>query len=350
MAAPRFWWRRAGLASALLSPIGAVVGAIAVRRMGRDGGRVGVPVICVGNPTVGGAGKTPTAIAILARLTAQGARPFALLRGHGGSLRGPLRVDPALHGAAEVGDEALLLARHAPTIVAGGDRLGGALLAVAGGASHIIMDDGFQNPSLHKDVSLLVVDAAVGVGNGCILPAGPLRAPLAPQLAQADAVLLVGEGSAGEAVAGAAHAAGIAVLRGRLAPDPAGIEALRGQPLVAFAGIGRPEKFFATLEAGGLHLAERRAFVDHHPYSVRELEDLAAAATKAGARLVTTQKDMARLSPPAFATLRENIATLAVTLTLEAPQALDTLISRAGARCAARETAASGAAPSGARG
>lgn len=335
--APRFWWRRAGLASALLSPIGAVVGAIALRRMGQAGGRIAAPVICIGNPTVGGAGKTPTAIALLSRLTARGARPFALLRGHGGTARGPLRVDTAAHGPAEVGDEALLLAAYAPTIVAGGDRLGGGRLAIAEGASHVVMDDGFQNPSLHKDVSLLVVDGAVGIGNGQVTPAGPLRAPLAPQLARADAVLVVGPGAAGERVAEAARNAGVLVLAGRLTPDPAAIAALNGRPLLAFAGIGRPEKFFATLRAEGLSLAAERAFADHHPYAPGEIAALAADAERLGAWLVTTEKDMARLSTPAFAPLRSAIATVPVTLALDAPEALDALIARAEARFAARQ-------------
>lgn len=335
-AAPGFWWRRPGLASALLSPIGAAVGAIALGRMGKPGGRVPVPVICIGNPTVGGAGKTPTAIALLTRLKAQGARPFALLRGHGGTVAAPHLVDPARHTAAQVGDEALLLARIAPTVVAGGDRLGGARLAVKEGATHIVMDDGFQNPSLHKDVALLVVDAAVGVGNGCVTPAGPLRAPLAPQIEKADAVLLVGEGAAGEAIAGAAAAAGRAVLRGALVPDPAAVAALRGAPLMAFAGIGRPEKFFATLRAQGLEVTEARAFPDHHPYGATEIGALAAAADRRGALLVTTEKDVARLTGPAFAAVRGRIVPLPVTLRVEPEDGLDRLIVRAQEHCAAR--------------
>ncbi|MFG1345848.1 tetraacyldisaccharide 4'-kinase [Xanthobacter autotrophicus DSM 431] len=335
-AAPGFWWRPPGLASALLSPVGAVVGAVALGRMGKPGGRVPVPVICIGNPTVGGAGKTPTAIAVLTQLKAQGAQPFALLRGHGGRVTAPQRVDGARHAAAEVGDEALLLARHAPTIVAGGDRLGGARLAVAEGATHIVMDDGFQNPSLHKDASLLVVDAAVGVGNGCVTPAGPLRAPLAPQLARADAVLLVGEGAAGDAIATAAAAAGRTVLRGTLVPDPVAVEALRGARLLAFAGIGRPDKVFATLRAQGLEVAEARAFPDHHPYAPAEIETLAREAAQRGFKLVTTEKDLARLTGPAFAGLRGQIAALPVTLRLDPPDGFQALIGLAQARCAER--------------
>lgn len=331
--APAFWWRdRPGLAAALLSPVSAVIGGVALRRLGQAGGTVDVPVICIGNPTVGGAGKTPTAIALIERLKARGARPFALLRGHGGKAKALLRVDPAAHGAADVGDEALLLARHAPTIVAGGDRLGGARLAVAQGASHVVMDDGFQNPSLNKDSALLVIDAGVGVGNGQVTPSGPLRAPLAPQLAKADAVLVIGDGTPGERVAVAAGAAGLPVLRGHLAPEPAAIAALEGMPLIAFAGIGRPEKFFATLEACGLTVVARHAFADHHPYRPEEIARLAADAARRGARLVTTQKDHVRLAPE----VGDGIATLPVRLVLDGTDALDVLIDRAEARAAAR--------------
>ncbi|MFG1403551.1 tetraacyldisaccharide 4'-kinase [Xanthobacter sediminis] len=334
--APGFWWRPPGLAAGLLSPVGAVLGAVTLARMGGRGETVPVPVLCIGNPTVGGAGKTPTALWFLDRLAAAGMRPFALLRGHGGSAATPLLVDPARHDARPVGDEALLLARHAPTIVAGGDRAGGARLAVASGASHIVMDDGFQNPRLAKDASLLVVDAAVGVGNGAVLPAGPLRAPLGPQITRADAVLLVGEGDAGEVVAREAVRRGRTVLRARLTPEPSAVAALRGRPLHAFAGIGRPEKFFSTLELEGLDLRARAPFPDHHPFRRGEIEALLRDAARAGATLVTTAKDMARLGTPELRDLRTGIAVLPVTLAPEDPEALEELLRRAEARARAR--------------
>lgn len=333
---PGFWWRPPGLAAALLSPVAAMVGAVTLRRMARRGEEVPVPVLCIGNPTVGGAGKTPTALWCLDRLAAAGARPFALLRGHGGAARGPLRVDPDRHDADAVGDEALLLARHAPTIVAGGDRAGGARLAVALGASHIVMDDGFQNPSLAKDASLLVVDAAAGAGNGAVLPAGPLRAPLAPQVARADAVLLVGDGAAGDEVAQVARRLGRPVLHARLAPAPEAVAALRGRRLHAFAGIGRPEKFFATLEREGLDLAARTAFADHHRFTQAEMEALRRDAERAGATLVTTEKDMARLGTAELKALAAGIAVLPVMLAPDAPDAFDALLRRAEAHASAR--------------
>lgn len=333
--APGFWFRPDSLAARLLGPVGERVGRITLRRMATPGGRVPVPVICVGNPTVGGAGKTPTVIALLSRLTARGARPFALLRGHGGTAATPLLVDPARHLVGDVGDEALLLAGHAPTVVAGGDRLAGAELAVTLGASHLVMDDGFQNPSLHKDAALLVVDAEAGIGNGRVLPAGPLRAPLAPQLAQADGFLIMGEGPAGAALEKAGRAAGVAILRGRLVPDEAAMAALADRPLLAFAGIGRPEKFFAMLAGAGRKLAATRAFADHQSYTPRQVEQLVRQAEALGARAVTTQKDAARLGAPAFAAMRGALTVIQVTLATDAA-ALDQLIATAEARARQR--------------
>lgn len=341
--APAFWWRRRSILATLLSPIGSVVGARTLARMEATPGAVPVPVICVGNPTVGGAGKTPTALALLARLAARGARPFALLRGHGGSARAPLVVDPTRHGADLVGDEALLLAQAAATVVSGGDRLAGARLAVAEGATHIIMDDGFQNPTLLKDAALLVVDRAVGVGNAHVLPAGPLRAPLAPQLARADALLLVGpapEDDPRPELAHAAEAAGCTLLDGRLEPDAGAIGALKGCPLYAFAGIGRPEKFFRMLVDEGLVLSAWKAFADHHPFTPAEISTLQEEADRMGWTLVTTQKDAARLASPAFDEVREDISVVPATLRLTDDGALDALIELAETRAAARRRTA----------
>ena len=184
MREPSFWWGEASLASALLAPLAAIYGAVAQARLGARGRRAGAPVVCIGNLTVGGAGKTPTALAVARMLAAAGERPVFLSRGYGGTLAGPVRVDPARHGAHDVGDEPLLLARTAPTIVAR-DRVKGA--AIAAGASVIVMDDGFHNPSLAKDFSVLVVDARRGIGYGRVIPAGPLRAPPSPAMKAASA-------------------------------------------------------------------------------------------------------------------------------------------------------------------
>src|SRR5947209_14330597 len=264
MREPAFWWGEGSFASALLAPLAALYGAVAQWRLGRGGERAGAPVVCVGNLTVGGAGKTPTALALARMLAAAGERPMFLTRGYGGALAGPLLVDPARHRAREVGDEPLLLARTAPTIVAR-DRVKGA--GIAGDASVIVMDDGFHNPSLVKDFSVLVVDARRGIGNGRVIPAGPLRAPLDAQLTRAHALVVVGTSSRAAAVAAAARARDIPVLQARLRPDAAFIAGLGGARVLAFAGIGDPEKFFATLADAGVALAARRSFPDHHRYT-----------------------------------------------------------------------------------
>jgi len=339
MRAPAFWDTPGSLGDTvlgrLLQPFGWVSGRIALARMGAKGGTIDAPVICVGNPTVGGTGKTPVAIALLDMLHQRGARPFALLRGHGGSARAPVVVERRRDGASFVGDEALLLASHARTVVSGSDRLLGARLAREEGATHIVMDDGFQNATLHKDAALLVLDGRGGIGNGRVLPAGPLRAPLAPQLARADALMVVGDGPRGDALAAEAAAAGLRVLRGRLVPDPAAVDALRGRSLYAFAGIGKPEKFFATLRAQGLEVQATRAFPDHHPYRPDEIARLAEAAAGQSARLVTTEKDMVRLEDAAFADWRDAIATLPVRLETD-EAALANLIALAQERYRAR--------------
>lgn len=321
MRAPGFWSDPEALAGRLLSPLGALIGAVTLARMGRTGARAAVPVICVGNPTVGGAGKTPAAQWLAARLAASGHRPAILGRGYGGSLAGPVVVDPALHGPAEVGDEPLLHARHALTIIAR-DRPAGATLAVARGATVIVMDDGFQNPSLAKTRSLLVVDGAHGVGNGRVLPAGPLRAPLAPQLARADALLVVGPGEAGEELAALAVDLGRPVMRGHLVVEAEARAWLQDRDVLAFCGIGRPAKFVETLGAAGVRNAVLRPFPDHHAYTDADAGRLLAEAKATGLPLVTTQKDAVKLKgSPLLDRLAAATTVVAVTLVVDEAEA-----------------------------
>jgi tetraacyldisaccharide 4'-kinase len=295
MREPAFWWRKAGLAASVLAPIGLIYGAIAARRMAPEGISAGIPVLCVGNFTLGGAGKTPTVMALARMLLDAGERPFCLTRGYGGTLTGPKLVDPRNDTAAQVGDEALLLAHVAPTVVAR-NRVAGAALARAQGASLIIMDDGLQNASLAKNFTLAVIDAHRGVGNRCLFPAGPLRAPLATQLARSDALLVVGEGNGADDVVMLARARNLPVLRGRLAPDVSAVASLKGRRVLAFAGIGDPDKFFATAEAAGVAVAERRSFDDHHRYSAEDAGELIMGAEHNGLALLTTEKDRARMT------------------------------------------------------
>lgn len=292
MREPAFWWGGGGLAPGLLAPLAALYGTIAARRMARAGTAAGVPVVCIGNPTVGGAGKTPLALAVVRLLAAAGEQPALLSRGYGGHLPGPLQVDPQRHRAAEVGDESLLLAGAAPTFVAR-ERVAGAAAAVAAGAGVVVMDDGFQNPSLRKDFSILVLDGRRGVGNGKVIPAGPLRAPLDIQLARADAIVVVGEGIT--TMPAGIVSRGIPVFRAALAPDSGRVAALGGARIFAFAGIGDPEKFFVTLRDAGIAVAATRSFPDHHRYTKAEAAELCDRADREGLILVTTEKDLARM-------------------------------------------------------
>ena len=324
MREPAFWWRKAGLASGLLAPAAACYGAIAARRMLRPGARAGVPVLCVGNFTLGGTGKTPTVMRLAKLLQAAGERVFCLSRGYGGSLAGPKRVDAHSDHAAQVGDEALLLARVAPTMVAR-DRVAGAEAAAAAGASVVIMDDGLQNASLIKDFTIAVVDGRRGFGNARVFPAGPLRAPLAVQLARTDALLVVGEATgAGDAVAAAR---GLPIFHGHLQPDPAAIAELKARQVFAFAGIGDPEKFFATATEAGIAVAQRQAFPDHHRFSAEEAAELIMRAEHDGLALLTTEKDRARMAgEPLLAALAAKAHVLPVTLAVIEAEELRALV------------------------
>ena len=318
MRAPGFWDRSApSLAAHLLQPIGLAYGAVAAARMRRAGERAAAPVVCVGNFTLGGAGKTPTALRIAALLQDAGETPAFLTRGYGGRSPGPVRADLARHSAADVGDEPLLLARVAPTIVAR-DRPAGARLAVTEGASVIVMDDGLQNPSLVKDLAIAVVDGEAGAGNGLAFPAGPLRAPLSAQWPHVHAVVVLGSGNAGAAVADEGARRGLPIFQARLEPDAAVAARLKGASVLAFCGIGRPEKFFRTLEACGAAVAVRRSFPDHHGFSGQELEALAREAEAACLVLATTEKDAARVhNDPALRAYAPRLLPVPVTLRLD---------------------------------
>jgi tetraacyldisaccharide 4'-kinase len=315
MREPAFWWRKPGLAAGLLAPLGTLYGMIAAARLSQPGVRAAAPVVCIGNPTIGGAGKTPLVLTLARLLQAAGETPVLLSRGYGGRLAGPLLIDAARHRAADVGDEPLLLARAAPTVVAR-DRVAGAQAAVVAGASVIVMDDGFQNPSLQKSFSILVVDARRGIGNGRVVPAGPLRAPLRAQLARADALVTVGA-SDDDGVAVAARGYGLPIFRAGLVPDAAVAAALAGAGVLAFAGIGDPGKFFATLTGLDMVVAATVSFPDHHRYTPAQGRMLCERADRESLILVTTEKDLARMQgDPALVALAARARGLPVTLTL----------------------------------
>jgi tetraacyldisaccharide 4'-kinase len=312
---PPDFWSRPGLVPRLLEPAARAYAALgAARRVITSPYRARVPVICVGNLVVGGAGKTPVVQSLTRLLITRGRRPAILSRGYGGNAAGPTLVDGARQSASDIGDEPLMLSRLAPVWVAR-DRPAAARKAIAAGADCLVMDDGFQNPSLAKDLSLLVIDGDYGLGNGRVLPAGPLREPAHRGLARADAVVLMGEDRAG-----LLPRMNELVLRASLAPVN-GAE-FAGKQVIAFAGIGRPDKFFITLESCGARLLARHAFPDHHPYGAAEIRRLADEAVAKNAILVTTEKDRVRLTP----TWRERVAALSIVVAWQDETAVSHLL------------------------
>lgn len=310
--ATQFWYQPQNRLGHMLAPLGYFyqLGA-RLRRLLATPYQAGVPVICVGNVVAGGAGKTPTALALAALLQQKGFQPAFVTRGYGGSQRGPLRVDAAHHSAEDVGDEALLLLRQAPVWI-GRNRVA-AIREAEKYATHIILDDGLQNPNLKPDVALLVMDGPVGLGNGQIIPAGPLREPLTDALNRITAVLVIGKGDAPKT--------GKPVLRAHLQPAiPADFP--RDGKFFAFAGIGRPEKFYELCRHAGLNLIETADFPDHHPFSQNELDTLERKAREHGAHLLTTEKDHVRL-PPYF---RDRVLTFPVRLEFEDSAAVEKLM------------------------
>lgn len=320
MRAPRFWDGPSPL-STLLLPLGAAYAAAGrLRRMMATPWQASAPVICIGNLVAGGAGKTPVALAVARHMISRGLDVHFLSRGYGGRLKGPVRVISGIHQAADVGDEPMLLAATAPCWVAA-DRVAGAQAAVAEGAQVIIMDDGHQNPRLEKSVSIVVVDGGAGFGNGRVIPAGPLREPITEGLARADAVAILGGDNAGVA---ANLPEGMPVLHGHLEPTQESLT-LDGKTVLAFAGIGRPEKFFDTVRALGCNVIETRAFPDHHPYSYKEAKGIVDAAGAAGALPVTTAKDAVRLPGD----LRAPVTVVEVEVVWREPELLDRILLKA---------------------
>ncbi len=329
MRAPAFWATppdQPSLLARVLSPLGAIYANGTARRLRSPGYTSKTPVICIGNLNAGGTGKTPTTIALIERLSQRGHRSVQVVsRGYGGALTGPVRVDPTRHTAADTGDEPLLLAAFAPTWVAR-DRAAGVRAAEAAGATAILLDDGFQNPSVTKSLSVIVVDAAAGFGNGRCIPAGPLREPVARGLARADILLSIGT-AADQNRFLQTWGSNITLphLTGHLSPLKTGMD-WHGLRVLAFAGIGHPDKFFATLQGEGASLVASVPLEDHQPLTDALMQRLIAQAKSLNAQLVTTEKDTVRL-PERY---RAEVLTLPVRLQVDDWSVLDALIADLG--------------------
>lgn len=317
---PPGFWRHGHSPPLVLLPFAALYAHATARRVAQPGWTAPVPVICCGNPGAGGSGKTPVALDLATRLLARGRRPAFLTRGHGGSLSGPGLVDPSCHGAVDVGDEALLLADLAPAYI-GTNRAASARHAISDGADVLVMDDGLQNPSLAKTLSLMVIDGGAGFGNGHVIPAGPLREKVTEAAHRCQAAVLIGPDATGAALQ---LPAALKLLTATFVPDAADLASLPRRS-VAFAGIGRPAKFFETLRAAGHIPVDTLEFADHHPYTTADLTDLHRRASRLDARLVTTAKDFMRLP----ADQRSAFAVLRIRLTWSDPAAIEALLDQA---------------------
>jgi tetraacyldisaccharide 4'-kinase len=290
MKPPEFWSNPDDIIAQVLDPIGRIVGAITTWRAERPGVRAPIRIVSIGGVTVGGAGKTPVTASVAALLRARDENVAVILRGYGGRLRGPVRVDAASHDSADVGDEALLHAADRPTWIAA-RRIEGCIAAAREGATVAVLDDGHQHPGLHKDLSILVVDGRDPFGNGRVVPAGPLREPPDDAAHRAQALIIVGDDVTDLASRVPPH---LVVLGADLVPGPEAAN-LRGQRVVAFAGIGNPKKFFRQLEEIGAQVVARHPFEDHHRFDLADIQPILDEAFSLGAIPITTAKDAVRL-------------------------------------------------------
>jgi tetraacyldisaccharide 4'-kinase len=320
MQAPDFWQSgKGGILAELLSPLGALYGLVTRTKLSKTTPWISpIPVLCVGNLIAGGAGKTPVAIDLGNRLRGKGKNIHFLSRGYGGNEKGPLLVDPSQHSFARVGDEPLLLAAHGPTWVSR-ERKAGCIAATEAGAEIIVMDDGFQNPYIHRNFSIIVVDGGFGFGNGKMIPAGPLRETIPEGMARAQSAVVIGEDRTG--VIAQITSQGLTPLQAKLVAKSLPKE-IAGNPVIPFAGIGRPEKFFATVAGLDCSVVTTIPFADHHPYTNAEMAKLVKMANNAGARLLTTEKDTKRL-PESFL---KDISVLSVHLEWSDANAVDALL------------------------
>jgi len=335
--APPFWWQKPGWQAIALSPLSYIYGRAAAKRMSSPStGSVEVPVICVGNFITGGAGKTPTVQLLTKHIRKKNLRPGILTRGYGGAITTPTIVKPDRHNAHDVGDEALLHAAVATTVISA-DRPAGAELLVENGCDIIIMDDGFQNPSLRKDYNLVVVDSKRGVGNGFTMPAGPMRVPLSRQIHHVDGLMIIGEEDGADKILRRMARAAKPIFRASI--RVVGKTRIANKRALAFAGIADPSKFFETLERHQVKVEDRQAFGDHHVYVAEDCEDLLERAQRQELQLMTTTKDLARLKDMGDAQMRlaEACETVKIELVTDDPAMLNRVVDKAFERATARK-------------
>ena len=307
---PEFWASRGPVAIAL-SPFSLLWAAgSCLQRLISKPGKAALPIICVGNLTAGGTGKTPVTAFIYDQLTKLGYRPAILMRGYGGNAEQPVWVDHSQNQANLCGDEAVMLAESRDVMVARDRLTGAAIIAASGSYDVILMDDGLQNPHIAKDFKIAIFDGSFGIGNGMLIPAGPMRIGFKTGIGDLDAVIINGPDITG---IGAKLPPGLPQFSGKLRPDQCMIDSYDGAPLLGFAGIGRPKRFFETLVETGANLVHQLAFADHHPYSETDLVRLQEDASRYGAELITTHKDWVRL-PVEW---RNRVGFLPVTLDLD---------------------------------
>jgi len=325
---PSFWYSqktpKERTAKLLLLPLSWVYGFLAKKRFDLYFPvPMEKPIVCVGNLVAGGTGKTPVVLSLVEMLKKEEFNPHVLSRGYGGEEIGPLQVSPGRDTAQDVGDEPLLLVQKAPTWISS-DRPLGAQAAMESGANIVVMDDGFQNPIIYKDFSIIVIDGAVGFGNQELMPAGPLREPISSGLKRANAVVIIGEDKTNVIAQIEEEHANVEILRANIEVCKNCIE-VKDKKFVAFAGLGRPEKFKNTLLKQGADVIEWRSFPDHHYYKDEELEELIKIAEDNNVQIITTAKDHIRL-PEKF---KDKISQLPIVLVWENPEAIIPLIKEA---------------------
>lgn len=321
---PRFWWSSQKFMRHLLFPFSIIYGYFADRTMKRKNvPSVSMPVLCVGNFTLGGTGKTPVVIALTNTAKRLGLKPGIVSRGYGGKIKHSRCVDLARDKARDVGDEPILLAQHA-TVAVGTDRIQSAKLLQNEGCNFILMDDGFQSRRMVIDFAVLVIDGLRGLGNGAVFPAGPLRAPLKTQLAYANSLIMIGTGDRSHEIPQLAKQADKPLTHARLTPLVK--DNVKGKSFLAFAGIGNPEKFFCSIRELQGKVVKTMVYADHHFFTDRDLDDINNAANNNNLFIATTAKDFVRIKGDKKDKLLEKLYVFDVEVAFDDPDFCESII------------------------